>query len=496
MKRLVTEGAAAEAADVPAEISARDRVRNRRNARKRRKTMKTVAISLSVVVGLIAVYAVGFSYFKAHYYPGTQVAGIDAAGMTADELTHALDERIASYEATVGDGSFELTFTGADVDLACDTAAFAQRLMTCQDASSWPAGIVGANARSETETGITFDEQKLSALVEPAITTYNESARLPVAATLVLNGTKNAFVVKDEQDGTALDAETVLATVKGALARGEQSIELGQSDLIQPAYRAGDQATLDALARANAALDLDIPLVHAGEKISHILGATFAPWLTAQDDLKLAVDQKAVSTWAEEGLLWLDADYADDANVYSLDLAALATALQGAIQAGTNDPIELPYTTTPRYLPGGGSLNPTAWKSEVGRYIDVDKKSQTACLYDATGRVLWETPVTTGNEAGGSGTPVGQFCMYDKQTDFMLIGLDGDNDGNPDYEKHVDFWMPFTGTIGLHDAYWRSVYGGEEYLENGSGGCVNLPHDAAAALYAMAHVNEVVIVHE
>ena len=151
---------------------------------------------------------------------------------------------------------------------------------------------------------------------------------------------------------------------------------------------------------------------------------------------------------------------------------------------------------TPLYLPGGGTLNPAGWEAERGRYIDINKTEQVACLYDASGKVLWETPVTTGNEKANNGTPVGEYDVYDKQSDFMLLGEDRNNDGEPDYERHVDFWMPFYASIGMHDASWRSVYGGDEYLENGSSGCVNLPHDAAAALYAIVHVGDAVVVHD
>ena len=43
--------------------------------------------------------------------------------------------------------------------------------------------------------------------------------------------------------------------------------------------------------------------------------------------------------------------------------------------------------------------------------------------------------------------------------------------------------MPFNKNIGLHDAYWRSRFGGEEYKRNGSHGCVNLPPENAQKLY-------------
>jgi lipoprotein-anchoring transpeptidase ErfK/SrfK len=43
--------------------------------------------------------------------------------------------------------------------------------------------------------------------------------------------------------------------------------------------------------------------------------------------------------------------------------------------------------------------------------------------------------------------------------------------------------MPFHGNFGMHDATWRSEFGGDIYLTNGSHGCLNLPLDKAAELY-------------
>jgi lipoprotein-anchoring transpeptidase ErfK/SrfK len=57
--------------------------------------------------------------------------------------------------------------------------------------------------------------------------------------------------------------------------------------------------------------------------------------------------------------------------------------------------------------------------------------------------------------------------------------------------------MRFTpdAAIGLHDANWRSSFGGDIYLTNGSHGCVNLPHDAACQLFDMVGIGTTVVVH-
>jgi len=43
--------------------------------------------------------------------------------------------------------------------------------------------------------------------------------------------------------------------------------------------------------------------------------------------------------------------------------------------------------------------------------------------------------------------------------------------------------MPFNGGVGLHDASWRSTFGGKIYVTGGSHGCINLPRSAAETIY-------------
>ncbi len=57
--------------------------------------------------------------------------------------------------------------------------------------------------------------------------------------------------------------------------------------------------------------------------------------------------------------------------------------------------------------------------------------------------------------------------------------------------------MPFYGNYGLHDASWRNgVFGGQDYLYNGSHGCVNLPEATAAFIYNWADVGTPVWIHQ
>ncbi len=122
-------------------------------------------------------------------------------------------------------------------------------------------------------------------------------------------------------------------------------------------------------------------------------------------------------------------------------------------------------------------------------YVDIDLAAQTMTYYE-NGQVALQSPIVSGNPNRGNGTPTGTYTIQSHIAGKRLIG--------PTWNVWVDRWMQFTPNpchIGLHDASWRSSFGGEIYKSNGSHGCVNLPHDVAVALFDRVNVGTPVVVH-
>ncbi len=86
-----------------------------------------------------------------------------------------------------------------------------------------------------------------------------------------------------------------------------------------------------------------------------------------------------------------------------------------------------------------------------------------------------ESDFVSGNESRGWSTPAGAYPLTYKQRNATLKGQN--------YSTPVSYWMPFNGGIGMHDAYWRSSFGGKIYKTNGSHGCINLPPAVAKTVY-------------
>lgn len=101
---------------------------------------------------------------------------------------------------------------------------------------------------------------------------------------------------------------------------------------------------------------------------------------------------------------------------------------------------------------------------------------------------LWnESDVVTGRQ-NVHDTPTGVFYITECINGKYLRGAD--------YKTWVNKWMRLTNSgIGLHDATWRSSFGGNIYTYNGSHGCINLPKKFAYDLYEQAYVGLPVIIY-
>ena len=113
--------------------------------------------------------------------------------------------------------------------------------------------------------------------------------------------------------------------------------------------------------------------------------------------------------------------------------------------------------------------------NDIGNtYLEVDLTDQHIWFYKG-GNLIVDGNVVSGNVSAGNATPAGVYEVNFKQKDAVLRGAN--------YAAPVNYWMPFNGGIGLHDASWRSTFGGSIYLYNGSHGCVNAPYNLASKVF-------------
>lgn len=123
------------------------------------------------------------------------------------------------------------------------------------------------------------------------------------------------------------------------------------------------------------------------------------------------------------------------------------------------------------------------------KFVNIDIDKQLLKIIDEDGKTILKTNVVTGTDTNPeTRSDRGVFEIFAKDEDRYLRG--------PGYSTHVNYFAPYNGGEGLHDASWRSTFGGEIYKSNGSHGCINLPVDVAPKVYKNVKIGTKVIVHD
>ena len=164
-----------------------------------------------------------------------------------------------------------------------------------------------------------------------------------------------------------------------------------------------------------------------------------------------------------------------------LKTALLTQAILEAYEHSTYGSYELEFVFYPK------SAEKVDYGAGVGKsYVEVDTKEQHLYVF-IDGECVLDSPCVTGNVSWNMETPKGVFYIEYKQRNRTLVG--------PNYRTPVNYWMHFYNHCGFHDAYWRSKFGGEIYLKDGSHGCVNMPPEKAKELYGLAYAGMPVVVY-
>ena len=441
---------------------------------------------------LVCIGYIGASmYFTDHLMYRTTLNGQDVSYMDAKELTQHLDDDLNAYSIHVAGLNFDMTLDQSQLNLSVDTAACAQNTIEqTAPGFKWPLSLIQPQQAFIEETP-TFDSDATQALINEQVQEFNKNATNPVNAYSQYNPDEQAFTIKDAQVGSALDAKAVGNSVMQDIYALRAESVLDENALLQPTLTAQDPDLIAINDKANKALELSIPLMHNQEQVGLIDKTLLSQWMHVADPKTLTIDQSAVETWGKDNL---QVKSKSAGVINKVNYEKLNELLTQAVCDLDPKEITIPVKvlhTTPKGAPAE-----TPGARDRGRHVDINLSTQYARLYDEAGDILWESWFVSGSLASNHSTPTGSFDVTTKARNQTLIGADTNHDGEPDYKSHVDYWIPFIGNmVGMHDAPWRSAFGGSIYKSNGSHGCINLPPSKAAELYSLIHVGDPVIVH-
>jgi len=308
------------------------------------------------------------------------------------------------------------------------------------------------------------------------------------------NAAKNAYItfadgsyiVNPEVPGTQLHEDAVRAALTQCAAglvissdAANVVFEVTDCNCYLPAEITTEQNHFDftaELAEDVQNVRVSVEFLNGAEVLE---GAQLAALVRAGEDGRLTVDRDAlddiVAGWAETyntyGTPYLFDSYVGGPTPiefltvdYEVQTASLADAIAAQLlmlESGT---------CTATYDCYDEDGNPFGIENT---YVEVDIPNQHLAFYQ-DGELVVATDIVTGR-LGGWKTPTGLYSSYDKQVNRWLIG--------EDYAVFVKYWVRIFGHYGLHDASWRTIFGGDQYKVNGSHGCVNIPEEAMAVIY-------------
>lgn len=435
---------------------------------------KSLAVLYVIGAAILAIYLCMALFFKNHFFFGSTVnRTIPASGATVEVVKQALLDQADGYSLTIKerDGKTE-TITSADAGLSLDLSrGQVEGLLASQNVFTWPVSIF-QHRDYESETLSQPDPAKLSAAVNALSCVTNPSPTETKDATYAYEGGK--YFVKEEIYGTRVNAEKLYDCVDEAMENLQESVDLdGDRLYIQPT-RTKDSPELAALVdELNQKMSMEISY-DTGDTID---ADTMAGFFSVGDDLTISVNHEAVTEFVNA--------FAKKYNTAGLPKELVTSYGSTVTVPGGNYGWLLNKSAETEQLisdleTGKSVSRSPIWKLTAAShgdhdygnsYVEVNLTAQHLFLYINGQRVL-DSPVVTGNVAKEWSTPAGAYAITYLDKDTMLNG-----------ESHVNYWMPFNGNIGLHDASWRSHFGGADYLTRGSHGCVNLPVNVSPEIY-------------
>lgn len=458
-----------------------------------------MGIGRKVMIGCIAVllflaagaYAYGVYYFSVHFLPGSYVNSFNCSYMTVQEAEQLLGEKIGAYALAVRTrGNGQEGITAEQMGLSYHSTGAVQDLIKHQNRFLWFLSF-GQNQQYNVAEDLIYDEEKLDAAVDGMDCMQSENITQPVDAQIRDNG--ESFEIVAEVEGNALDPLKVRQVIAQAALTGETSVDLEQEACyLRPGTYSDDEQLIRNCEQMNAWTQgiLTYDFADRTETVDRTVVST---WFGYDEEGNVCLDQELVSNYVEQLAATYDTvgttrtfltydnrektieggDYG-----WKMDCEAETASLLELVKSGATQ-VREPFYEQSGYSRASNDIGDT--------YIEIDLTNQRLVFYK-DGQPLVDTLVVSGNpNIEGGATPTGCYTLTDKQSPCIHTaeGL-----------GQVSYWMGFAEDLGIHDAQGRTQFGDGLYIWEGSEGCVEMPYEQAAALYAAVETGMPVVLYE
>ena len=427
---------------------------------------------------LLVIYLGVAYYFKDHFYFGTAINGVDVSGETIEDVKALMAAELNAYTLNLKErgGKIERIKAG-DVGLQFASEEELKKIKDGQSCFKWISGCLITKDLKKTVI-LKYDEKLLQEQIDQLSCFKPENVTEPKNPSFEY--VNNGYIVVDEVIGNKVDKDLLYSLAADAMCNLETEIDMeSRGCYIKPQYDSKSPKVIEVKNTLNRYIATKITYT-SGDIKKTLDGSRINEWLTVDENLNITVSEEKVKgyvselfdifntvgkarnfiTSSGETITVSGGDYGRSVNKVEETQFLLSAISKG--ETTTKEPVFDQNT----YFQGNSDIGNT--------YVEISLANQHLWFYK-NGSLIVQGDTVTGNVSQNYATRKGVFRLKYKSGNVILRG--------PDYAVHVDFWMPFDGGIGMHDATWRSAFGPNIYLTNGSHGCVNLPYNVAKKIF-------------
>lgn len=448
--------------------------------------------ALKFILGLILILLIGIYFFGAYFYrsyflPKTIVNGKDLSLTKKSDLYD-------NYNGIWKDYKINIISRDGKEDLDVSKFDYKDELLPNQDIKQpsfyWFLQSL-YKKEYELKHRATYDISKFDQSVDDLKIVKNQNTP-PQDAKIVYEN--NNFKIEDEVLGNTVDVSKLKSSIMKHLKDENKDVNLEKENIYyMPKIKSDDKGLLSLLNEYKSLFKLKI-IYNFQDRKETLTGQDLIKLFHRTEDMKLVPDDAKVKNYIKSLALKYDTFKGTrDFNATGIGLVRVQGGIYGwsteikktseELIKALNERKDKELTPVYRTVAVNRAVN------DLGNsYIEVDLARQNAWLYK-DGKLILETKIVTGNPGENNATPTGTHKIWSRERDRFLTG---DN-----YRSHVNYWLPITWTgVGLHDASWRSSFGGNIYITGGSHGCINIPPSVMPKLFDNTFVGMPVVIYD
>ena len=438
-----------------------------------------------------AIYLGAATFFSFHFCPGSKLNGQDISWMTISQVRDLVDSKASSYVLDiVGRSGLDEKITASDISWKPDFNESLNDNLGFVNGLKWPVYVLSHRSFTNEDMA-SFDEELLKSKINSMSFFKEENMISPVDAQLVFDETLAEYTIVPEDYGSKADRDAFYEAVVEALSTMQMTLSLDKAGVYEePKILSDNKALTDECQSLNKYASAKITYTF-GDDVITVDGNYIKDWIS-YDGTTTTLDTDKVNEFVNTLGRTYDTFGRDRTFTTSLGQTITVsggdygwwmdrdTTLSELVTAIESTSI---CDMTPVYF---GTAAQYGSQDYGTSYVEVDLDHQHVYVYE-NGSLVIDTDCVSGKATNDRVTPTGTFGITYKERDATLTGQN--------YSSDVKYWMPFYGNVGLHDASWRSSFGSDIYVTNGSHGCINLPPDAAAVIFEHVEKGEAVIVY-